>query len=170
VYSLIDLNATLIAQIINFLILVVFLAKVAYKPLINVLDDRQAKIAGSIETAEREKVAAQQLKHEHQKQLIAARTQAQDIVDKAVKLAEQTKEEILKEARAENARMIKAAQDEIARERDHAMVELRGEVVALAMAAATKVVVHNLDLKSNAKLVSNFIEKLDEKKIGGLIC
>ena len=66
--------------------------------------------------------------------------------------------------------MIKTAQDEIARERDQAMVELRGEVVALAMAAATKIVAHNLDFETNAKLVSDFIEKLDEKKIGGLIC
>ena len=167
---MVDLNATLIAQIVNFLILVAILTKVAYKPLMKALDDRQAKIADSIETAEREKVAAQQLKREYQDQLAVARTQAQEIVDKAMKLAEQTKEEILAEARAENARMIKAAQDEIARERDQAMAELRGEVVALAMAAATKIVAHNLDFDTNAKLVSDFIEKLDEKKIGGLIC
>lgn len=167
---MVELNGTLIAQIINFLILVAILAKVAYKPLMQALADRQAKIVESIETAEREKAAAEQLKREYQEQLAGARTQAQAIVDKAMKLAEQTKEEILTEARAENARLLKAAQEEIARERDHALAELRGEVVALSMAAATKIIGQNLDAETNAKLVADFIDKLDEKKIGGLPC
>ncbi len=167
---MVDLNGTLLAQIFNFLILVFILAKFAYKPLMQALADRQAKIVDSIETAEREKAAAEQLKREYQEQLAAARTQAQAIVDKAMKLAEQTKEEILAEARAENARLLKAAQEEIARERDHALAELRGEVVALSMAAATKIIGHNLDAETNSKLVVDFIDKLDEKKIGGLPC
>lgn len=167
---MIDLNATLIAQIINFLILVVILTKVAYKPLIKVLDDRKNKIAASMEQAEREKTAAEQLKREYQEQLMAARTQAQTIVEKAVRTAEQSKEEILAEARAEHARMLKTAQEEISRERERAFAQLRGEVVTLSMAAATKIIEKNLDEAAEAKLVANFIEKLDNEKIGGLPC
>jgi len=167
---LVDLNATLIAQIINFLILVAILVKVAYKPLMKIMAERQAKIAESMQTAETERQAAEKLRLEYQEQLAQARTQAQAIVDKAMKLAEQTKEEIIEEARAEHNRLLKAAQDEIQRERERALAELRGEVVALSMAAATKIIEKNMDDQANAQLVSDFIEKLDERKIGGLPC
>ena len=89
---MVDLNATLIAQIINFLILVAILTKVAYKPLMKALADRQAKIADSLATAEQEKQAAEKLKQEYLAQLTEARVQAQTIFDKAAKLAEQTKD------------------------------------------------------------------------------
>lgn len=167
---MVDLNATLIAQIINFLILVAILTKVAYKPLMQALADRQAKIADSLETAEKEKQAAEKLRQEYLAQLTEARTQAQAIVDKAAKLAEQTKEEMLKEAREESARLLKATQDEIARERERAIAELKGEVVTLAVAAASKIIAQNMDETANAKIVDDFINNLDDKKIGGLPC
>ncbi|WP_094603942.1 ATP synthase subunit b, sodium ion specific [Sporomusa silvacetica DSM 10669] len=167
---MVDLNATLIAQIINFLILVAILTKVAYKPLMQALADRQAKIADSLETAEQEKQAAEKLKQEYLAQLAEARTQAQAIVEKAAKLAEQTKEEILKEAREESIRLVKATQEEIAREREHAIAELKGEVVTLAVAAASKIIAQNMDEQANARIVDDFINKLDGKEIGGLPC
>jgi F-type H+-transporting ATPase subunit b len=167
---LVELNATLIAQIINFLILVAVLTKVAYKPLLQALADRQAKIADSIEAAERERTAAEELRHEHQQQLAQARARAHEIVEKALALAEQTKEEILEKAREEHARLLKAAQEEIGRERDRALVQLKGEVVALSMAAATKIIAKNLDEQVNAKLVADFINNLDQEKISDLPC
>ncbi|MDF2569021.1 MAG: atpF [Sporomusa sp.] len=167
---MVDLNATLIAQIINFLILVAILTKVAYKPLMQALADRQAKIAESLETAEQEKQAAEKLRQEYLAQLAEARTQAQAIVEKAAKLAEQTKEEMLKEAREESARLLKATQEEIARERDLAIAQLKGEVVTLAVAAASKIIAQNMDETANAKIVDDFINNLDGKKIGGLPC
>lgn len=167
---MIDINGTLLAQIVNFLILVAILAKFAYKPLLKGLADRQEKIINNIETAERQRAEAEKLKFEYQQQLMAARTEAQAIVEKARKLAEERKEEILAEARAEHARLLKAAQEEIARERDMAVAELKGEVVTLSLAAATKIIGHNLDTATNSKLVNDFIAELDEKKIGGLPC
>lgn len=167
---MVDLNATLIAQIINFLILVAILTKVAYKPLMKALADRQAKIEDSLATAEQEKQAAEKLKQEYLAQLTEARVQAQAIVDKAAKLAEQTKDEILKEAREESARLLKATQDEIARERERAVAELKGEVVTLAVAAASKIIAQNMNEAANTKIVDDFINNLDGKKIGGLPC
>lgn len=167
---MVDLNPTLIAQIINFLILVAILTKVAYKPLMKALADRQARIEGSLAHAEQEREAAERLKREYQEQLAQARTQAQAIVEKATKLAEQAKDDILQEARAEHARLLKEAQEEISRERERAVNELRNEVVSLSIAAAAKIVAHNIDTAANAKLVTDFIDKLDEQKIGGLKC
>ncbi|MBP2651100.1 MAG: atpF [Firmicutes bacterium] len=167
---MVDLNATLIAQIINFLILVVILTWVGYKPLMKALADRQAHIAESLETAEREKVVAEELKLEYQQQLAQARSQAQAIVEKATKLAEQTKDEILQEARAEHARLLKVAADEISRERERALAQMRSEVVSLSIAAAGKVIGNNLDAAANAGLVTDFINRLDDQKLGDLKC
>jgi F-type H+-transporting ATPase subunit b len=167
---LVDLNATLIAQIINFLILVAILTKVAYKPLMKALADRQARIAASLETADKDRAAAEQLKREYQEQLAQARAQAQAIVDKATKLAEQTKDEIMLEARTEHARLLKEAREEIAREQQRAIAELKNEVVSLSIAAATKIIGHNIDVAANAQLVTDFIDRLDDEKTGGLKC
>lgn len=167
---MVDINATLIAQIINFLLLVAILAKVAYKPIMRALEERKERIARNLEQADRTKAEAEQLKAEYHQQLVLARTEAQNILDKAAKLAEQTKEEILAQARAEHAKMLKAAQEEIDRERAKALSDLRGEVAALSIAAASKIIAKNIDAETNSQLVADFIEKLDDKKIGGLPC
>lgn len=167
---MVELNGTLLAQIFNFLILVGILTKFAYKPLMKAMEDRQIKIAESINAAERERQEAEQLKIGYQEQLAQARIQAQGIVEKAEKLAEEAKEQILQEARVESARILKNVQEEIARERALALTQLKGEVVALSMAAAAKIIEKNMDDEVNAHLVSSFIEKLDGQKIGGLPC
>lgn len=167
---MVDLNGTLIAQIVNFLILVGILTKFAYKPLMKALEDRQKKIADSIDSAEREKQEAEALRLSYQAQLADARAQAQAIVEKAEKLAEEMKEEILKEARMESARILKNVQAEVARERELALAQIKGEVVMLSMAAAAKIIDKNIDTEANASLVSDFIEQLDAQKVGGLPC
>lgn len=167
---MVQLNWTLLAQIINFLILVAILAKIFYKPLMQAMADRQNRIATSLETADKERLAAEQLKREYQEQLAQARNQAQAIVEKATKLAEQTKDEIVQQARAEHARLLKETQEEIARERERAVAEFRNEVVLLSIAAATKIIGKNVDADVNAKLVTDFIDELDTQKMGGFKC
>ena len=114
--------------------------------------------------------AAEQLRLDYQQQMQEARAQAQAIIDKAVKTADQMKQEILEEARAEHARMLKNAQLEITRQTDAAMAGIRGEVVAMTVAAAAKIIEKEMNTETNEKLVTDFIEKLDSAKIGGLPC
>ena len=167
---MIDLNATLLIQIFNFLLLVALLTKFAYKPLMSMLAEREQRIAGSLEAAEQERQEAAKLKEEYLKELAAARNQAQQIVEKANRLAEQNKEELLRAAKEEHARLLKATQDELAREREKALQDLRSEVVALSVAAAGKILSQQLDEAAHAQLVDDFIEKLDREKTGGLPC
>lgn len=167
---MIDLNATLLIQIFNFLLLVALLTKFAYKPLMSMLAEREQRIAGSLEAAEQERQEATKLKEEYLKELAAARNQAQQIVEKANRLAEQNKEELLRAAKEEHARLLKATQEELAREREKAMQDLRSEVVALSVAAAGKILSQQLDEAAHAQLVDDFIGKLDREKTGGLPC
>lgn len=70
---MVNFNATLIAQVLNFLILVFILAKFAYKPLMKIMDDRKNKIAGDLAAAEAAKTDAESIKAEYAAKLAAAR-------------------------------------------------------------------------------------------------
>lgn len=167
---MIDINMTILAQILNFLILLFILKKFAFGPLMKMLEEREQKIKKSIEFAEETEVKSQQMLKEYQAQLNEARTQAQEIVDKAMKVAAEERDASLAEARAEIERMRKNAQEQIVQEREAAIAQLKGEVVALSVAAATKIIGSNLDEAANEKLVGEFIQKMDKEKIGGLPC
>ena len=88
-------------------------------------------------------------------------------MDKALKQADNTKEEIIASAREEHARLLEAAEEKIARERQQALEDIRSEVVAISVAAASKIIGQSVDEKINAKLVDDFITRLDTGKQGG---
>lgn len=165
---MIDINATLVAQIINFLILVAILAKVAYKPILTALEERRLRIEKSLEEAERERVLANTMKAESQDQIVAARIQARAIIDEATALGEKSKENIIEKAREENARLLRETQEEIERNYQQAMSKLRDEVAVIAVAAAEKIIEKNLDAETNTRLVRNFINDFSKEKYGEL--
>jgi len=163
---LVELNATMLAMILNFAILLLLLTKFAWNPLLKILAERQARIAGQIEAADQERIAAEQLRAEYQQQMHNAKSDAQAIVDKALKLADTTKDDIIASAREEHARLLENAQEKIARERQQALEDIRGEVVTISVAAAAKIIGQSVDEKINAKLVDDFINQLNSEKQG----
>jgi F-type H+-transporting ATPase subunit b len=167
---LIDINATIIAQILNFLVLVIFLRAVAYKPVVGMLKARQDKIAESLEKADADKLAAEKTLKEYQAKLAAAQIKAQDIIDKAERMAQEEHDARVRETKHEIEQMKKAAQEEIAMERAKAVQELKGEVVNLSLAAAGKIITKHIDAKDEDKLIGEFIAQLDKNKVGDLTC
>lgn len=161
---------TLVAQILNFLILVAILRWVAYKPILKMLKAREDKIAKSISAAETDEQKAKQLLEEYHEHLADARIKAQEIVDKAIKRAQDEHDASVAQTKREIEQMRKAAEEDIARERERAVLQLRAEMVSLSMQAAGKIVAANMDNKTNEKLVSDFINQLDKNKMGGLPC
>ena len=164
------IDGTLLVQLVNFIILVILLAKFAYKPIMKVLHERQAKIANSIESAKNDEQKAKQVLAEYQKQLADARIAAQSIVDKAAKRAQEEHDAYIEQTKQEIEQMRKNAKEDLVREREQAAIQLKGEVVSLSMAAASKIISANMDKTANQKLVGEFIEKLDKDKLGGLSC
>ena len=165
---MIDINATLVAQILNFVILVIILRAVAYKPIAKMLDARRAKIEESLAKADADEAAAAKLKAEYQAQLDEARVKAQGIIDAATKRAEDEREREIKATRAEIEQMKKNAQEDIARERMQAAEALKAQVAALSIAAAAKIIQQNLDERANAALIAEFADQLDRDKLGDL--
>lgn len=167
---MIDLNMTLVAQILNFLVLVFLLKKFAYQPLMGVLKDRQDQIQEKLDKADKDASDADATLKEYKDQLAGARVKAQNIIDNANKRAEEERDTKVLQTKREIEQMRKAAKAEIKRDQERAEDQMKQQVVALSMAAASKVLAKNLDTDTNKALVTDFVDKLDKDKIGDLPC
>ena len=164
---MVDLTlGTILAQMLNFFILVWILARFAYKPLVSMMQERKERIAKDLADAEAARNEAEQFKADYAAQRANARQEAQQIVEKAVQQAEATTREQLAAAREQIEREKERARQDIVNERDRAMNNLRNEVISLSVAMATKVVAKDMDSETNTKLIEDAIAKLDSKTIG----
>ena len=160
-----DINpSTAIFAIINFCVLVVGLKVFLYKPVCAMLDSRREEVANNLNSAEEAKLEAQKLKDEYAAQIQNARAEAQDIINQAAKIGEQTKADIVNEAREEASRLTAKAQAEIAREKTEALNEIRNEIADLAVLAASKVVGKTIDVADHQNMVDNFVKEVGEAK------
>lgn len=162
---MISINGTLLFQFLNFFILVAVLAKFAYKPMLKVLEERRNKISSDLNDAEQSRLAAERLKADYEKQLQTARTEAQAIIDKAVKQAEAEGRVQLEAIRQQIAREKEMAHAEMVSEREAAVREMRKEVVSLSLAVAEKLLEKNMNTDMNSKLIKECMERMDAKQL-----
>lgn len=152
---MVSINATLIAQILNFIVLLWVLAKFAYKPLIKAMDDRRNRIINDLDTAEQTRLDAEALKAQYVEQLANARQEATDIVDKANKVAQNLHDEFMEQARAEKDAMMATAKERIEQDKQQALVDIRTQVIALSTQIASKVTNQKLNSAEDQKLVAD---------------
>lgn len=157
---MVDIDMTLIAQAVNFLFLLWFLNKFAYKPVLKMMEDRKAKIASDISEAETAKNTAKAAQVEAAQVLANARIEAQAIIDNAKKTAVSAQEKILADAKQEQDRIIADAQAVIATEKQKAMEEIRAQVVELSLLAAGKIVEKKLGTATDKKMASQLVDSL----------
>jgi F-type H+-transporting ATPase subunit b len=155
---------TLLAQIVNVVILLVVLYFVAYKPVMRMLDERSKRIKDSMEEADAIKEQAVRAEEEVKKQLAAASKEGRKRIDQSVKAGEEIREKAKQGARQEAEALIARAREEIKRERDEAISELRKEVADLTIAAAEKVIDRSLDKKAHRDLIDKVLEESDVLK------
>ncbi|WP_206811213.1 F0F1 ATP synthase subunit B [Paradesulfitobacterium ferrireducens] len=158
----IAINLTLPAQVISFLLLVFILSKVAWKPLMKIMEDRRQFIADSLAQAEREREQAEQLKREYQEEMRKARQEAQEVIAKATKLSEERANEILAKAREEAEKLKQSALVDIERERDRAIADVQAQVSAMSVAVAEKIIRQKLDLRGQEQLIEQFIQEVGD--------
>ncbi len=150
---------TLLAQIVNFAILLGLLYLVAYKPIMRILDERSRKIKESMEQTEAIKEQAAHAEEEVGKRLDAAAKEGQEIISRAMRTGEEARRRAQQEARQEAESIITRARVEIQRERDEAVDELRKEFADLAILAAGKVIDRALDKKAHRQLIDKTLEE-----------
>ena len=167
---MIDINWTLAAQILNFLILVVLLRAFAYKPIVNMLQERQKKIEMSLAKADEDVEKAEALKKEYEDQLASARVKAQSIIDSASRQAAEERDESVVKTKRDIEQMKKSAAEEIERERRAAAETLRAEVVAVWWGGARLFFANNVAEKANFCLIAVYAHRLGNEKLGDLSC
>ena len=157
---------TLIAQIVNFLILFGLLYLVAYKPIMRMLDERSRKVKESMEQTESIKEQAARAEEEAQKRIEAASKEGQEAVARAVRTGEEIRQKAQQEARPEAEALIAKARLEIQRERDEAIDELRKEFADLTIEAAGKVIEQELDREAHRQLIDKVLDESTTLKKG----
>ncbi len=160
---MVNINATFIWQIVNFLILVFILAKFAYKPILNMMEERKNKIASDLEAAEKAKESAGNLKEEYQARVSNAKQEAQVILDNARKTAQAVHDKIIADTKAEQEQVIAAAKDSIELEKKKAMDDIRSQVINLSMIAASKIVEQKLGSEEDKKMAGEIVDALINK-------
>ena len=154
----------LVAFLINFLLLFGILMAVGYKPILKLLDERQAKIRESLEMAEKIKDQTSRSEEQIKAAVEAARKEGQVIIGQASQIAEKIKEEAKDGARKEADAIISKARDEIKLERDKSIAELRSEFSNLTVLAAEKVIKESLDASKHRKLINEVLDQTNTFK------
>lgn len=157
---MVNINATLIAQILNFLFLVFILAKFAFKPLCNMMDARKEKIAGDIEAAEQAKADAEAVKAEYAAKLADARQEAQAIIENARKTAQAAHDKMMADTKAEQEAVVAAAKEQIEMEKKKSMEDVRAQVINLSMIAAGKIVEQKLGSAEDKKMATEIVDSI----------
>jgi F-type H+-transporting ATPase subunit b len=146
--------------ILTFLVMLALLAKLAFKPIAEALDRRSQTIRQSIEEAERQRAEAKKLLEDYQKQLAAARAEAGKIIEEARALGENVRKEALEKANAEASALIQRAREEIQRQKEKGIEELKDTVASLSVQVAARVIEKELNEAAHRQLVENLIQEL----------
>lgn len=156
-----DMNTGLsVWTLIVFAGLVFLLGKFAWGPILKAVDEREKGIQSALDEAAQRNAEAAKLLEEHKAQLADARRQASELIAEGRAAGENVRKEIEEKARAEGQAIIERARAEIERERDAALDTLRRESVELALAAASKLMVENLDQAKDRALVERYLGDL----------
>lgn len=150
----------LIIQIVGFLLLVVLLNTILYKPLLGMLERRRERIAEGLNQAREAEAALARAEADRNKLLDEARQEAQRITSEARSRAEEAGKALEATARQEAQRIREQAQTEAASERDRQLADVREQVVSLSIAAANHILGQNLDEKRQRELVADFFSNV----------
>ncbi|CAG9274008.1 MULTISPECIES: F0F1 ATP synthase subunit B [Paraburkholderia] len=155
-----NLNATLFAQMVVFLILAWFTMKFVWPPLINALDERSKKIADGLAAADKGKAELEAAHKRVGEELASARNEGQNRIADAEKRALAVAEEIKAQAHAEAARIIAQAKADADQQVVKAREALRSEVAALAVQGAEQILKREVDQSAHAELLNQLKAEL----------
>lgn len=133
-----NLNATLLGELIAFAVFVLFCMKFVWPPLIGAIEARQQKIADGLAASDRAEQDLRLVQEKVKQQLAEAKTQASALIDQAKKREQQIIDEASVKAQSEREKILAQAKAEIDAERIKAREELRKQVAVLAVAGAEK--------------------------------
>lgn len=154
----------LLTQVVTFIILLVILRFVAYKPLMRMLDERSKRVKESMDQAEAVKEQSANAEEEVKKQLAEASREGQERIARAVKAGEEMRQKAQEDAKQDAETLLIRARGEIQRERDEAIDSVRREFADLTVLAAGKVIDRTLDKEKHRELIDKVLEESSAEK------
>ncbi|HMA44366.1 MAG TPA: F0F1 ATP synthase subunit B [Gemmatimonadales bacterium] len=147
--------------LVIFGLLVAVLWRFGWPTLLRMVEEREARIAKQLASAEQANAEAARLLEEHRQALAQARAEAQDILAGAKAVSQKEREQLLAKTREEQEQLLERARRDIEGEKEKAILALRREAVDLSIAAASKLVESNLDSDANRRLVLDYLTTLE---------
>ena len=155
-----NINLTLIAQLVSFAVFVWFTMRFVWPPLVQAMDERKAKIADGLAAAERGAHEQELAEKRAVETIVQAKQQAAEIKANAEKQASMIVEEAKNKAQEEGSRQLAAAQAEIEQETNKAREQLRSKVAELAVAGAEKILRKEIDANAHKDIVDAVAQQI----------
>ena len=158
--NLIPSWVSFVMQIAAFIILLVIVFFIGYKPLKKMMKARQDYIEKEISDAEKSKAEAETKLAQSEETILASKKQASEIISDAQVEAKKQQEEILLNASQEVEKMKKMAEEDIQKSRQEALDDIHKQIVEVALLTSSEILKREVNNKDNARLAEEFIEKL----------
>ena len=157
---LIPKMAEFIPALIAFLVILVILSKLVWPSVLEMMEKRQQKIQDDLDAAERSKIEAAEEAKSYEAKILEAHHEADAIVAKAKKEAEEVRSAVLAKAQREAADIIAKAHGAVDSERHKAMIELSSSVVDLSVEIASKIIGNDLSVEEQRKLAEKYLAEV----------
>ena len=155
---------TMIFAWINLLILYIFLKKLLFKPVKNMIDSRQKEVDDMYANAEDASKKAEELKSEYEQKLSSANEESEEILKKALRRAQLKEEEIIKNADEEARRALERAAEAAELEKKRVLNEVKNEVSDMAIGIAAAVIEKDVSPEEHRELIDDFIRNMGDEK------
>ncbi len=155
----------LLAQGINFLIIIVVLSKLLYKPILTMLEKRKKEIEEGIRLTEKMREEEEQMAIRKQKMLEHARKEGQEIIEESRKQAKEEEKDILAEAHRQAQQIMDKAKADIARLREEMEKDVRANAVTLGVAMAKKLLTGVISQQDKHKLIQKHLKELESVRV-----
>ena len=148
---------TMIFAWVNLLILYLFLKKLLFVPIKNMIDSRQKEINDMYSDAEASKASAEEMKKEYEEKLSSATEESEEILKKATRRAQLREEEILREANEKADRVLERAEEQIELEKKQAINDVKNQVSEMAIDIAAAVIERDINADEHEAMINDFI-------------
>ena len=155
-----NINATLIGELIAFIVFVGFCMKFVWPPIIGAIETRQQKIADGLAASDRAETELRLAQENAKKQLVDAKAQASALIEQKKKREAQIIDEAAVKAQAEREKILAQAKAEVEAERIRAKEELRKQVAALAVAGAERILQRSIDEAAHSDILEKLVAEL----------
>ena len=155
-----NINATLLGELIAFIFFVWFCMKYVWPPITGAIEERQKKIADGLAASERGEKDLELAQGKATAQLKEAKSQAAEIIEQAKKRGSQIVDEETQRGHQERENIIAQGYSEIDAERNRTKEELRSQVAALAVAGAEKILERQIDAAAQSDIVEKLVAEL----------